>query len=70
MASRKGGIIIIVSSAVIYAPMVGYAQYAPSKFALKGLCDCLRNELLVGGCSGWFGFCEYLHSDPPTTYAR
>jgi NAD(P)-dependent dehydrogenase (short-subunit alcohol dehydrogenase family) len=27
--------------------MVGYSQYAPSKYALRGLADCLRNELLV-----------------------
>ena len=33
------------SSAVAFSGFVGYAQYAPSKFALRGLADCLRNEL-------------------------
>ena len=42
-----GGLIVLVSSAVIFSGMVGYASYAPSKQALRGLCDCLRNELLV-----------------------
>ena len=35
------------SSAVAFGGMVGYSPYAPSKFALRGLADCLRNELQV-----------------------
>jgi NAD(P)-dependent dehydrogenase (short-subunit alcohol dehydrogenase family) len=27
--------------------MVGYSAYAPSKFAVRGLAECLRNEV---GC--------------------
>lgn len=42
----EGGCLVLVSSAVVFAGMVGYAQYAPSKYAVRGLADCLRNELL------------------------
>lgn len=45
MTSNKSGHLILVSSAVCFAPMVGYSTYAPSKFALRGLGECLRNEL-------------------------
>ncbi len=29
------------------AGVVGYSSYAPSKCALRGLADCLRNEVLA-----------------------
>ena len=47
MKANGGGTIVFVSSAVVFAGMIGYSQYAPSKFALRGLTDCLRNELVV-----------------------
>ncbi|EGD83316.1 hypothetical protein PTSG_03924 [Salpingoeca rosetta] len=46
MKKSGGGTVVFVSSAVVFAGMVGYSQYAPSKYALRGLTDCLRNELL------------------------
>eukprot|EP00043_Microstomoeca_roanoka_P001398 m.32481 g.32481 ORF g.32481 m.32481 type:complete len:332 (-) comp10791_c0_seq1:146-1141(-) len=46
MKANGGGTIVFVSSAVVFAGMVGYSQYAPSKYALRGLTDCLRNELV------------------------
>ena len=39
--------IIIVSSAAGLAGFIGYSQYAPTKYAVRGLADCLRNELLL-----------------------
>ena len=29
------------------AGFAGYTAYAPSKYALRGLADCLRNEVLL-----------------------
>lgn len=50
MIARKAkGLVVIVSSAVCFGGTIGYSLYAPSKFALRGLCDCLRNELKVCG---------------------
>ena len=40
-----GGYIANVSSMLGYMGMVGYASYAPTKFAIVGLSDALRNEL-------------------------
>lgn len=37
---------LISYSASIHARLAaGYSSYAPSKWALRGLADCLRNEL-------------------------
>eukprot|EP00049_Salpingoeca_infusionum_P006415 m.106517 g.106517 ORF g.106517 m.106517 type:complete len:335 (-) comp13304_c1_seq1:2523-3527(-) len=46
MKERKSGTIVLISSAAAFAGMVGYSLYVPSKFALRGFADCLRNELL------------------------
>lgn len=45
MINEKKGQIAFVSSAVGFLGMMGYTSYAPSKFALVGLAECLRNEL-------------------------
>eukprot|EP00048_Salpingoeca_helianthica_P017522 m.237678 g.237678 ORF g.237678 m.237678 type:complete len:319 (+) comp21272_c0_seq1:50-1006(+) len=37
--------VVLVSSAVALCSMSGYSAYAPTKFALRGLADALRNEL-------------------------
>ena len=44
MAARKGHI-ANVSSMMGYFGMMGYAAYAPTKFAIVGLTDALQNEL-------------------------
>eukprot|EP00730_Choanoeca_flexa_P009988 TRINITY_DN14693_c0_g1_i1.p1 TRINITY_DN14693_c0_g1~~TRINITY_DN14693_c0_g1_i1.p1 ORF type:complete len:331 (+),score=83.39 TRINITY_DN14693_c0_g1_i1:22-1014(+) len=49
VSNKTQGTIVLVSSAVCFAGMVGYSQYAPSKYALRGLSDCLRNEMLRYG---------------------
>lgn len=39
----------MVSSTLGLMGMIGYSQYAPTKFALRGLAECLRQELLPYG---------------------
>ncbi|KAK9829604.1 hypothetical protein WJX72_006831 [[Myrmecia] bisecta] len=49
MVARRQGRIVIVSSALMAVGFVGFTTYAPSKWALRGLADCLRNEFLPFG---------------------
>lgn len=42
---RKGKLVII-SSFLGLVGLAGYTQYAPTKYALRGLAECLRQELL------------------------
>lgn len=49
MVRRRAGAIVFVSSAAGVCGFAGFASYAPSKWALRGLADCLRNELLGTG---------------------
>lgn len=45
MEGGRRGRIVLVSSTLGLMGMVGYAQYAPTKFALRGLAESLRQEL-------------------------
>eukprot|EP00659_Diplonema_papillatum_P014069 gene14069-21535_t len=45
MISNGGGRIMIVSSAAGVVSLIGYGSYSPTKYALRGLGDCLRSEL-------------------------
>ena len=45
MMNKKNGQIVFVSSALGYMGFMGFASYSPSKFALVGLAESLRNEL-------------------------
>ena len=45
MAARGSGEIVIVASAAAVVSFIGYTTYSPTKFALRGLADALRNEL-------------------------
>jgi len=45
MMEKRDGHIIIVSSGMAMTGYIGYSAYAPTKYALKGLGDTLRNEL-------------------------
>jgi 3-dehydrosphinganine reductase len=50
------GQIVIVASAAAVVSFIGYSTYAPTKFALRGLADALRNEFLgfnVSVCACW-----------------
>lgn len=45
MIARGNGHIVNVASAAGFIGMIGYAAYAPSKFAVRGFSDVLRGEL-------------------------
>jgi short-subunit dehydrogenase len=49
MVARKQGHVTVVGSVMSIIGFTGYASYAPSKWAVRGLCDCLRNELAGTG---------------------
>jgi len=49
MARRRSGTVVFVASAAAICGFAGFSTYAPSKYALRGLADCLRNELLGTG---------------------
>eukprot|EP00197_Chlamydomonas_leiostraca_P011022 CAMPEP_0202885958 /NCGR_PEP_ID=MMETSP1391-20130828/41930_1 /ASSEMBLY_ACC=CAM_ASM_000867 /TAXON_ID=1034604 /ORGANISM="Chlamydomonas leiostraca, Strain SAG 11-49" /LENGTH=321 /DNA_ID=CAMNT_0049569221 /DNA_START=25 /DNA_END=990 /DNA_ORIENTATION=+ len=49
MVARGSGHLCFVSSGMGTMGFVGYSAYAPTKYAVKGLADCLRNELLGSG---------------------
>lgn len=40
------GHLVFISSMVGLFGMIGYSQYSPMKFAIRGLAECLRQELL------------------------
>jgi len=44
----KGDIVLVSSVAALIA-FAGYSAYCPSKFALRGLAEALRNELAPHG---------------------
>ncbi|KAI9313981.1 hypothetical protein BX666DRAFT_2056572 [Dichotomocladium elegans] len=50
-AGVKDGKIVFVSSMVGLLSFAGYSAYGPTKFALRGLADSLRNELKAYGIS-------------------
>lgn len=43
---QKGGTIVNISSVVGYMGVFGYAAYSAAKFAIVGLSECLRQDLL------------------------
>ncbi|KAI1316576.1 3-dehydrosphinganine reductase [Mortierella claussenii] len=43
------GKIVMTASTMGLVGFAGYSSYAPTKYALRGLADCLRNELLMYG---------------------
>jgi short-subunit dehydrogenase len=45
MVRRGTGQICLVASTMSLMGFVGYASYAPTKWAVRGLADCLRNEV-------------------------
>jgi len=56
MVARKKGTIIIVGSALSIVSFMGYSTYSPTKHALRGLADTLRNELVGFGISVHFAY--------------
>jgi short-subunit dehydrogenase len=51
LVQRGEGHVVLVASVMAVIGFTGYASYAPSKWAVRGLCDCLRNELAGSGVS-------------------
>ncbi|WFD04675.1 hypothetical protein MOBT1_003389 [Malassezia obtusa] len=49
IAAGVRGRIVLVSSVVGLMGLVGYAQYAPMKYAIRGLAECLRSEFVLYG---------------------
>lgn len=49
MLSRRSGKVVLVASAAGVCGFAGFTSYAPTKWALRGFGDCLRNELLGSG---------------------
>jgi 3-dehydrosphinganine reductase len=49
MVERGRGSVVAVSSAVGLIGIYGYSAYAPAKFAVRGLMECLRAELTPRG---------------------
>lgn len=49
MRARGRGQVVLVSSMLGYFSIMGYAAYSPSKFALVGLAEALRNEVAPDG---------------------
>ena len=49
MLSRGRGKIVLVTSAAGVCGFAGFTSYSPTKWALRGFGDCLRNELLGTG---------------------
>jgi len=56
MLERRSGHLVFIASAAALIGLVGYSSYSPSKYALRGLADCLRNELLGTGVSVSLGY--------------
>ncbi|KAK6911048.1 hypothetical protein L486_05301 [Kwoniella mangroviensis CBS 10435] len=46
---RRTGRIVFVSSFLGYTSFAGYTNYSPGKYALRGLSDSLRSEMLIHG---------------------
>lgn len=47
MVAAKGGSLCFVSSALSLLAFAGYSMYCPTKYALRGLADSLRNEMIM-----------------------
>lgn len=49
MIARRRGAIIAISSSAGLLGVFGYSAYGPTKYAVRGLCDVVRNELKPHG---------------------
>jgi 3-dehydrosphinganine reductase len=59
----KNGRLVLVSSTAGLMGLPGYSQYAPCKFALRGLAECLRQELLPYGIKTHIYFVSTIASE-------
>jgi len=56
MVARGTGHIIAIASGAAAASFLGYSTYAPTKFAVRGFCDAIRNELIGTGVRVSIGY--------------
>ncbi len=49
MRARRSGSIVMISSGAGLVGIYGYTAYSPTKFALRGLAESLRSELMTMG---------------------
>ncbi|WFD36393.1 hypothetical protein MCUN1_003272 [Malassezia cuniculi] len=45
VANNSPGRIVFVSSVLGFMGLIGYSEYSPMKYAIRGLAECLRSEL-------------------------
>lgn len=48
---KEGGRVVLTSSVLALMSFAGYSTYSPSKYAIRGLAEALRNELQLYGIS-------------------
>ncbi|GJN92871.1 hypothetical protein Rhopal_005911-T1 [Rhodotorula paludigena] len=48
---KRDGRVVLTSSVLAYMSFIGYSTYSPSKYAIRGLAEALRNELMLYGIS-------------------
>ncbi|POY70915.1 hypothetical protein BMF94_6093 [Rhodotorula taiwanensis] len=48
---KRGGRVVLTSSVLALMSFAGYSTYSPSKYAIRGLAEALRNELQLYGIS-------------------
>ncbi|KAJ3905633.1 oxidoreductase [Lentinula edodes] len=48
---RTSGKLVFISSLLGYMSMLGYSTYSPGKYALRGLAETLRSELILYDCT-------------------
>jgi 3-dehydrosphinganine reductase len=58
----RDGRIVMVASTLGLMGLIGYAQYSPTKFAIRGLAECLRQEFLPYGIGVSVYFVSTIHS--------
>lgn len=63
MLQRHHGHLVFISSSMGLIGFTGYAAYAPTKYAVKGLADTLRNELQATGVGISIGFPADMSTD-------
>ncbi|KAG9408075.1 3-dehydrosphinganine reductase [Aphanomyces cochlioides] len=56
MLKRSQGILCFVTTGAAMTSYIGLSTYSPSKYAIRGLADCLRNELISSGISVHIAF--------------
>ncbi|KAF0694488.1 Aste57867_14656 [Aphanomyces stellatus] len=56
MLARQRGTILFIASAAALTSYIGYSAYSPTKYAMRGLADCLRSELAACGIAVHIAF--------------